>query len=218
MIPLKDIDRKQISFPLITVIIIGLNAFAFLLELSGGEDFVVRWSLVPSDFVSGKDWPTILTAMFMHGSVLHIAGNMIYLWAFGPVIEDAMGRGRFLVFYLAGGVMAFLAQIFIDPASTEPNLGASGAIAAVMGAFLITFPRDRIRTLVFFGFFVTITFLPSVILVGFWFLLQLFSEFGTLIQRKHPSVAYMAHIGGFLFGLLSARFFEYRSRNIRREI
>ena len=215
MIPLKDIDRKQISFPLITVMIIGLNAFMFLLELSGGEDFVVRWSLIPSDFISGRDWLTILTATFMHGSVLHIAGNMIYLCAFGPVIEDAMGRGWFLVFYVVGGTIAFLAQILMDPASTEPNLGASDAIAAVMGAFLITFPRDRIRTLVFFGFFVSITFIPPVILVGFWFLLQLLSEFGALIQRHNASVAYMAHIGGFLFGLLTARFFEYRGRNIR---
>jgi len=129
-----------------------------------------------------------------------------------------MGKGWFLVFYLVGGTIAFLAQILMNPASTEPNLGASGAIAAVMGAFLITFPRDRIRTLVFFGFFVSITFIPSVILVGFWFLLQLLSEFGTLLQRHNAGVAYMAHIGGFLFGLLSARLFEYRGRNLRREM
>jgi membrane associated rhomboid family serine protease len=212
LIPLKDIDRRPVSFPYITVSIIGLNALVFLLELSGGQDFVRRWAFVPADIVAGKSWYTIATAMFMHGGVLHIAGNMVYLWAFGPVIESAMGKGRYFFFYLTGGAIASLAQVFFNPASVLPNLGASGAIAAVMGAFLVTFPRDRIRTLIFFGFFVTITFIPALVLVGFWFLLQLLSEFESTFQRQNAGVAYMAHIGGFVFGLLSAHVLESKKR------
>jgi membrane associated rhomboid family serine protease len=145
--------------------------------------------------------------MFMHASWSHIIGNMIFLWAFGPQIEDAMGRGRYLVFYLAGGLVAMLAQIAADPASTVPNLGASGAIAAVMGAFLVTFPRDRIRTIVFLGFFARVTFIPAVLLIGFWFLTQLVS-LGAVTEVGSGGVAYMAHVGGGLFGAIAARLFE----------
>ena len=123
-----------------------LNQFAtvivFLLELSGGDAFVNQWSAVPADIVAGRDLVTILTSMFMHGSWSHIIGNMIFLWAFGPQIEDAMGRLRYVAFYLLGGVVATLAQVLVDPTSTIPSLGASGAIAAVMGAFLVTYPRE----------------------------------------------------------------------------
>jgi membrane associated rhomboid family serine protease len=151
--------------------------------------------------------------MFMHGGWLHIIGNMIYLWAFGPEIEDMMGRARYPLFYLSGGLAATLAQVFINPASSIPNLGASGAIAAVMGAFLITFPRDRIRTIVFLGIFVTIFFIPAILLVGFWFVLQLFSEVGSLVERQPGGgIAYAAHIGGFVFGMASAGLFERRQR------
>src|SRR5215469_9562435 len=114
-----------------------------------GDAFVLRWSAVPANIVGGHHWITILTAMFLHGSWSHIIGNMVFLWAFGPEIEDAMGPLRFSVFYLAGGFVAMLAQVAANPASTVPNLGASGAIAAVMGAFLVTYPRDRIRSLLF---------------------------------------------------------------------
>jgi membrane associated rhomboid family serine protease len=150
--------------------------------------------------------------MFMHGGWLHIIGNMIYFWAFGPEIEDMMGKAPYLLFYLSGGLAATLAQVFINPASSIPNLGASGAIAAVMGAFLVTFPRDRIRTIVFLGIFVTIFFIPAIFLVGFWFVLQLFSEVGSLAERQTGGIAYAAHIGGFAFGLTSARLFERRQR------
>src|SRR5262252_600753 len=154
--------------PVVTPLIIAANAFVFLLELVRGDTFVMAWSAVPAQIVSGHHWITILTAMFMHGSWSHIIGNMIFLWAFGPEIEDAMDRGRYLVFYLAGGLVAMLAQIVADPHSTIPNLGASGAIAAVMGAFIVTYPRDRIKAVLFIFVFFRITFVPAALLIGFW--------------------------------------------------
>jgi membrane associated rhomboid family serine protease len=138
--------------------------------------------VIPAEIVSGHGWITIVTAMFMHASWLHIIGNMIFFWAFGPEIEDAMGRGRFLVFYLLGGLVAMLAQVAAAPTSELPNLGASGAIAAVMGAFLVTYPRDRIKTALFFLIFVRIAFVPASLLIGFWFLMQLFSA-GAVTQN-----------------------------------
>ncbi len=133
MIPLSDASRRPTRIPLVTVFIILVNGFVFVLELMGGEAFVTKWAAIPAQITSGHHWITILTSMFMHGSWLHIIGNMIYLWAFSPEIEDAMGPWRYFVFYNAGALVAMLAQIAADPHSTVPNLGASGAIAAVMG-------------------------------------------------------------------------------------
>ncbi len=219
MIPLSDIDRRPVRFPIVTMLIIGVNVLVFLFELMKGEDFIIRWSFIPSEIASGQDLITMLTAMFIHGSVLHIVGNMVYLWAFGPEIEDAMGGVFYTVFYLSGGLVATLAQVVMNPASSIPNLGASGAIAAIMGAFLITFPRDRIRTVIFLGWFVVIRFIPAIILMGFWFVIQLFSEVGSAAQRQTGGgVAYMAHIGGFIFGMVSARLFESHQGRARQGI
>jgi membrane associated rhomboid family serine protease len=193
--------------PAITVLMILVNVFVFVLELMHGEPFVVRWSAVPADIVSGHHWLAIFTAMFMHGGWSHIIGNMIFLWAFGPEIEDAMGRLRYLVFYLVGGLVAMLAQIAASPHSTIPNLGASGAIAAVMGAFLVTYPRDRIRSLLMILVFIKVTRVPAALLIGFWFLTQLFNA-GAVAQVQTGGVAYLAHIGGFIFGAATARLFE----------
>ena len=212
MIPLGDASRRPLNFPIVTVLIIAANAFVFVLELLGGDAFVSRWSLVPANIVAGRDWITILPAMFMHGGWAHILGNMLFFWIFGPEIEDVMGPVRYLVFYLLGGLAATAAQVFIDPTSTIPNLGASGAIAAVMGAFLITYPRDRIRTILLIGWFVRITVLPAILLIGLWFLIQLLSELGSIAQVQSGGVAYMAHVGGFIFGALAARLFETASR------
>ncbi len=153
--------------------------------------------------------------MFMHASWMHIIGNMVYLWAFGREIEDAMGGFRFLAFYLAGGIVAMMAQILGDPLSRVPALGASGAIAAVMGAFIVTYPRDRIKTVVFLLIFFRVTFIPAALLIGFWFLMQLF-HVGMVAQVKTGGVAYLAHIGGFLFGVVTARIFEDPRRLARR--
>ena len=207
MIPLTDASRRPTHFPIVTTCIIVVNFFVFVLELTGGDAFVLRWSVIPADIVAGHHLINLLTAMFMHGSWSHIIGNMIFLWAFGPEIEDAMNPFRYLIFYLLGGVVAMLAQVVAIPHSTVPNLGASGAIAAVMGAFLVTYPLDRIRTVLFFFIFVRITFIPAALLIGFWFLTQLFDA-GSVAQVQTGGVAYLAHVGGAVFGAAAARLFE----------
>jgi membrane associated rhomboid family serine protease len=207
LIPLKDASRRPTQVPITTILIIVVNVFVFVRELLNGDAFVTAWSVIPAQIVSGHHWITILTAMFMHASWSHIIGNMIFLWAFAPEIEDAMGRGRFLVFYLVGGLVAMLAQVAASPHSTVPNLGASGAIAAVMGAFLVTYPRDRIKSILFIVIFVQVTMIPAALLIGFWFLTQLFSA-GSVAQVQGGGVAYLAHIGGFIFGAVTARLFE----------
>ena len=211
LIPLSDASRRPLNMPLVTPVIIVVNVIVFLLELIRGDTFVMAWSAVPAQIVSGHHSVTILTAMFMHGSWSHIIGNMIFLWAFGPEIEDAMGRGRFLIFYLVGGVVAMLAQVAADPHSTVPNLGASGAIAAVMGAFLVTYPRDRIKSVLFVFLFARITLIPAALLIGFWFLIQLVHA-GAIAQTQSGGVAYLAHVGGFIFGAVTARWFERPNR------
>jgi membrane associated rhomboid family serine protease len=216
MIPLGDADRRPLRLPLITALIIGANVLVFLLELAGGDAFVNRWSLLPADIVAGRNWFTILTSMFMHAGWMHIIGNMLFFWVFGPEIEDVMGPVRYLLFYLLGGLAATVAQVAIDPTSTVPSLGASGAIAAVMGAFIITYPRDRIRTVLLLGWFSQVTFVPAIVLVGLWFLTQVFSEVGALVQTQTGGVAYMAHVGGFAFGAIAARLFESRRRRAQQ--
>ena len=208
MIPLSDASRHPIRYPVATVSIIVVNALVFLLELTHGEAFVEQWAVVPATIVAGRHWITIVTAMFMHAGWMHITGNMLFLWAFGPEIEDAMGRLRYLTFYLLCGVVAFLAQIGGQPSSTVPNLGASGAIAGIMGAFIVTYPHDQIRTLIFLGWFVRVSFIPAVLLIGLWFVIQLFSQFGAAASAETGGVAYAAHVGGFVFGLITARRFE----------
>src|SRR5262252_6862118 len=193
--------------PVVTPLIIAANAFVFLLELVRGDTFVMAWSAVPANIVGGHHWITILTAMFMHGSWSHIIGNMIFLWAFGPEIEDAMNPWRYAAFYLLGGLVAMLAQVLASPHSTVPNLGASGAIAAVMGAFLVTYPRDRIKVLLLIFIFVKVTFIPAALLIIVWFLTQLVNA-GEVAQVQTGGVAYLAHVGGFVFGAITARWFE----------
>ena len=209
VIPLGDASRRTRRFPAITALIIVANAWVFLRELQGGDFFVTRWAVIPASIASGHAWITLLTAMFMHGSWLHILGNMIFLWAFGPAIEDAMGRARYLVFYLVGGVIAMLAQVAGSPASTIPCIGASGAIAAVMGAFIVLFPRDRIRSFVWIIVFVSIARIPAALLIGVWFLIQLLDA-GSVAKVQTGGVAYLAHVGGFLFGVVTARLWVHR--------
>lgn len=215
MIPLSDESRRPVAFPVITALVIAINVVAFIGELRGGDAVITRWSVVPADLVSGRHLETILTAMFMHGSWLHIIGNMIFLWAFGPEMEDVMGPLRYAVFYLLGGTVSMLAQVAADPTATLPCLGASGAIAAVMGAFVVTYPRDRIRVLLLFGFFYRVTRMPAALLIGLWFLVQLFSV-GTIADVQSGGVAYMAHIGGVVFGAITGRLFTNRIRVAQR--
>ena len=210
VIPLSDSSRRPSRIPVMTASIIAVNVLVFLMELMGGETFVTTWSLHPADIVAGHHLITILTSMFMHGSWSHILGNMVFLWAFGPEIEDLMGRRGYLVFYLLGGLAATAAQVAAGPTSTVPNLGASGAIAAVMGAFLVTYPRDQIRSLLVIFVFVSMRYIPAALLIGVWFLMQLVNLGAVAPQPASGGVAYAAHAGGFIFGAVTARLFEGR--------
>ena len=155
-------------------------------------------------------WVTVFTSMFMHGSLLHLGGNMLFLWIFGNNIEDSMGRLRFVAFYLLGGIVALLAQVLIDTGSTVPTVGASGAIAAVLGGYAVLYPRARVITLVFIIIIFTIIELPALVVLGLWFLMQLLPAFSQPVVESGGGVAYFAHIGGFLFGLLLIRAFANR--------
>ena len=210
-IPLSDASRRPTHLPFATMLIIAINVFVFVRELMGGDAFVLQWAAVPANIIAGHHWVTILTAMFMHGSWSHIIGNMVFLWAFGPEIEDAMNPLRYSAFYVIGGLAAMLVQVAASPGSTVPCLGASGAIAAVMGAFLVTYPRDEIRTLLVIFVFVRVTFIPAALLIGFWFLMQLLNA-GAVATVQTGGVAYVAHVGGFIFGAVTARLFEDRKR------
>jgi len=204
VIPLSDASRRPRSWQVATALIIAINVLVFFRELVGGNAFVEQWAAVPAMIVSGHGWITILTAMFMHAGWMHILGNMVFLWAFGPAVEDAMGHVRHVIFYLIGGVVAMAVQIAASPTSTVPTLGASGAIAAVMGAFLVMYPRDEIRSVLIILFFVRIARIPAVLLIGVWFLIQLFNA-GQVANVQTGGVAYMAHVGGFIFGAATAR-------------
>src|SRR5579884_1144838 len=199
MFPLSDVSRHLHRRPVVTVALIVANILMFAFELSQPEDFVLAWSVIPANVVSGQNWVTLLTAMFMHGGFMHIIGNMVFLWVFGPEMEDAMGRTKYLLFYLVGGLAAWIAQIAADPMSMTPNLGASGAIAAIMGAFVVTFPRDRIRTVLFFGIFFTVRLIPAMFLIGIWFVLQLISA--GISTGQMGGVAYVAQRCGLVTGL-----------------
>ncbi len=214
MIPLGDVSRRPVRFPIVTLILILVNGFVFIQELLNGNDFVLQWAMVPAQVTSGRHLITVFTSMFLHGSWSHILGNMLFLWVFGPEIEDSMNPARYTAFYLIGGVLANLGQVMIAPGATEPTLGASGAIAAVMGAFLVTYPRDKIRTVLFIGFFFTVTFVPAFLLIGLWFLIQLlsFGAITTAASGATGGVAYAAHVAGLLFGAITARLFEDPNR------
>lgn len=200
MLPIGDDNSERLGPPLATYGLIAVNAVLFLLELSGGDDFVVRWSFVPARFLANPlgDAPTILTAMFMHAGWMHLLGNMLYLYIFGDNIEARFGAGLYLIFYFVCGVAATFAQLAVDPASMIPNLGASGAIAGVLGAYIVLFPHGKVRVLLRGG----ITALPALIVIGLWFGLQLLSGAGTLAEASSTGgVAYMAHVGGFVAGV-----------------
>ncbi len=211
IVPLGDASRRPRIKAGVTMLIIAINTYVFLLELAGGNRFVRAWSAIPVRITHGQHAITLLTSMFMHASWMHIIGNMIFLWAFGPAMEDVMGHFSYLIFYLAGGLIAMMSQVLGDPSSAIPCLGASGAIAAVMGAFIVTFPRDRIRTLFFFFIFFRVTYIPAVFLIGCWFALQVLN-YGVVAEVHTGGVAYLAHIGGFLFGVVLGRLFVDQNR------
>lgn len=216
MIPLRNASRRPRAVPIITWLIILANAGAFLLELLFGDRLVNAFAMRPALIMRGQGWLTLFTSMFLHAGWAHIIGNMVFFGVFGPQIEDAMGALRYLVFYVLTGLAASAAQIALNPNSVIPVLGASGAVAGVMGAFLLLFPGDRIVTLIFLGYWIRAVQLPALILIGFWFVTQLFNGLGTIasVRAQTGGVAYFAHIGGFVAGLLLAKLFERRRPRI----
>jgi len=201
MIPLRDVIPSRTT-PYITVTIIVLNALAWFLELSLPRDvlplFLQVYGVVPAQL----HVLTLLTSMFLHGSWMHVIGNMWYLWIFGDNVEDRVGHGRFIVFYLLCGIAAALGQVVIDPGSTLPTIGASGAIAGVMGAYFVLYPRSRVLTLIPLVIFWEVIEVPAPLLLGFWFLMQLFSAGAIAVTSSTGGggVAFMAHVAGFLCG------------------
>jgi membrane associated rhomboid family serine protease len=209
MFPLGSVSRSITGIPFITVLIILANAGVFYLELTQGERFIDRWSAVPAAIMAGREYETILTSAFMHGGWLHIIGNMVFLWAFAPPMEEAMGPIKFLIFYLLGAIAAAAAHIYGDPNSTVPIVGASGAVAAVMGAFLVTYPRDSIRTLILSPA-PRVIFIPAIVLIGLWIVLQVVAVNTEPQQANAGGVAYLAHLGGAAFGIITGRLFIWR--------
>ncbi|MGB3295550.1 MAG: rhomboid family intramembrane serine protease [Phormidesmis sp.] len=206
MVPLND-DNPSSTTPVIVYGLIALNVVIFLYENSLGESglqqFFDRWAIVPVDLTG--EWFTLVTSQFLHGGFLHVGGNMLYLWVFGNNIEDQLGHLKFLVFYLACGALAGLSQWFFDPTSTIPTLGASGAIAGIMGAYIIRFPRAKILTLVPLFIFITTFRIPAIFFLGWWFVQQaLYSvaSLGATADMGSGGIAYWAHAGGFVFGVV----------------
>ncbi|MCE5195191.1 MAG: rhomboid family intramembrane serine protease [Nitrospiraceae bacterium] len=222
MIPFKD-DNPIKTFPFITIGIIALNIIVFIWELTspiGEKTIVASYGALPSSILSMQgNQPvspalTVFSSMFMHGGILHIAGNMLYLWIFGNNIEDKLGHFRFIAFYLLGGIVAAYSHAITNPSSNIPMIGASGAIAGVLGAYIVLFPHARVHTLIFFGFFIDIVRIPALIVISFWAIIQFIS--GALSQglAAHAGVAWFAHIGGFLFGLLTIKLWLFNRRSL----
>lgn len=208
MIPIGDDQVQGARFPIVNVVLILINVIVFLFEISldqnGLQDFVTQWGVVPVSILQGQRLETLFTSMFLHGGWMHLIGNMLFLWIFGDNIEDILGHAGYLLFYLAGGLAAAAAHIFFNLNSNIPSLGASGAIAAVLGAYLVMFPHARVRTLIFFGIGGFVTRVSALIFLGIWFVTQLFSGVASLDVNtaQTDGVAVWAHVGGFVFGLV----------------
>jgi membrane associated rhomboid family serine protease len=217
MIPLRDVIPSRTT-PYITTTLVVLNALAWLYELSLPREvlplFLQIYGVVPADF----NMPSLITSMFLHGSWSHIIGNMLYLWIFGDNIEDQLGHGRFLVFYLIAGVAAALGQVAMDPTSTLPTIGASGAVAGVMGAYIVLYPHSRVLTLIPLWFYFELIEIPAIFLLGFWFLIQLFSAGAIAVTANSGGggggVAFMAHVAGFVVGIGGVFVFRRRRRTV----
>ena len=216
MIPLRDVIPSR-TVPFLTISIIVVNALAWFYELGLPREelpvFLRQFGVVPAYFSP----PTLITSMFLHGSWSHVLGNMWYLWIFGDNVEDRMGHFRFLIFYLLCGIIAAVGQILIDPTSTLPTIGASGAIAGVMGAYFVLYPQSHVLTLIPLIIFWEIVELPAIFLLGFWFLMQLFSAgaIAATANSQMGGVAFMAHVAGFLTGVAGVFVFRKREPDTR---
>ncbi len=223
MIPLRD-DNPTTIKPVVTVTLIVLNVLVFLYQFSlgpqQGQLFVYQFGAIPAVIFGERTLPpevqaipstlSIFTSMFLHGGFMHLIGNMLYLWIFGNNIEDAMGHARFVIFYLLSGVAASFAHVLTNLASTIPAIGASGAISGVLGAYLLLYPRAQVLVLLPLGFFSRIMYIPAAIVLGMWFLLQLLQG-GLTVGQGGGGVAWWAHIGGFVAGMILVGLFKYRS-------
>ncbi|MFN2383711.1 MAG: rhomboid family intramembrane serine protease [Gemmatimonadota bacterium] len=211
VMPLGDDNSARVNFPVVTIAFMAINIVVFLIELSQGsgiEGFFRQWSVIPLEYSQQTDlaptiplpfWSTLFSSMFMHGGWMHLGGNMLYLWIFGDNVEDAMGRVKYIIFYLLCGVAAAGAQIMMDPDSTIPSLGASGAISGVLAAYLVLYPKQKVRVLMLR----TIAHMPAIFVIGLWIVLQFVNGAGQLAQTEQTGgVAYAAHIGGFVAGLV----------------
>ena len=201
MLPIGDDDSARRTVPLVTYGLIALNVLFFIVELIGGDAFIMKWAFVPSRFLANpvSDFLTLFTAMFMHAGWLHLGGNMLYLWIFGDNVEDRFGHIKFIIFYLICGLAATFAQLAFNIGSDVPNLGASGAIAGVLGAYILLFPKGSVRVLQGSR----VIQVSALIVIGIWIVLQFFSGIGSILGPEVTGgVAYMAHIGGFVAGFL----------------
>jgi len=198
MFPIGDDNSARRTVRFVTFALIAINILFFFVELSGGEPFIEQWSVVPRRLIAnpGSDFPTVFTSMFMHAGWLHLLGNMLYLWIFGDNVEDNFGHIKFLIFYLLCGIAATFAQLVFSVGSNVPNLGASGAIAGVLGAYILMFPKGQVRVLMGRG----VIPMPALVVIGLWIVLQFISGVGSIANTS--GVAYMAHIGGFLAGVV----------------
>ena len=209
MFPVGDDNSSRRTVPFVTYLLILVNALFFVAELALGDAFIVQWSFVPQRFLDNPvgDILTLFSSMFMHAGWLHIAGNMLYLWIFGDNVEDRFGHVKFLIFYLICGLAATFAQMAFNMHSEIPNLGASGAIAGVLGAYILMFPKAKVRVLMGRG----VVPVPALIVLGFWIILQFLSGVGSIMGPSgEGGVAYMAHIGGFIIGFVLTFFFRKR--------
>lgn len=217
MIPISDMpEQKKRIFPLVTLLLIAVNVAVFLYQLSLGsavQQFIFSYGVVPAAITTGRAptpeapdpiYLTLLTSMFLHGGLLHLGGNMLYLWVFGDNVEDALGHLGYIFFYALAGIAAGAAQVVSDPTGTVPGIGASGAIAGILAGYLVLFPTANIRTLLFIGPFITMTRVKAFLLIGFWFVIQLISGLVELtnVSQQAGGVAFWAHIGGFAAGLI----------------
>jgi membrane associated rhomboid family serine protease len=242
LFPLKD-NIPTDRFPVVTVVLIALNVIAYFFWQQGGislgepssQHFVCNlynYAEIPYEVThpgeqvgvqgcpapTAPTWLTVFTAMFMHGGLLHLGGNMLFLWIFGNNVEDSMGPVKFVIFYLLGGIAATAGQLIINPDAQIPNIGASGAVAGVLGGYILLFPRARVITVIFIVFFFTIVELPALLILGFWFIQQvLFGYFDLDTGGSEGGVAYFAHIGGFVFGLIAIKLFADERKRRRQE-
>ncbi len=217
MIPIGDDNIRGAPFPIVNTLLIVINTIVFLFEFSMDQNtlqaFINHWGVIPTQILAGQHLVTLLTGMFLHAGWLHLIGNMVFLWVFGDNVEDILGHIPYLVFYLLGGLAAAAAHIFFNATSNIPSLGASGAIAAALGAYIVMFPRARVRTLVFLGFFGFVTRISAIIFLGIWFAMQLLNGLASLgVDTAQTSgVAVWAHVGGFVFGLIVGLLYHGRA-------